>query len=111
MAAPAAPELLVGWGSPALRRATLSLAATQLVSWGVLLYGFAVVAPEVTADTGWPESVVAGAFSLGLLVAGLAAPTVATGLTRRGRQLVPTGGSLLGIVSWPALPRAATSSS
>ena len=98
MAAPAAAELAVGWGSPALRRATLSLAATQLVSWGVLFYGFAVVAPEVTADTGWSESVVAGAFSLGLLVAGLAAPTVATGLARRDPRLVLTGGSVLGII-------------
>ena len=56
-----------GWGGPALRRATGALAVTQLVSWGVLFYGFAVVAPDVTTDTGWPESLVAGAFSVGLL--------------------------------------------
>jgi MFS family permease len=96
VAAPAAAELAVGWGSPALRRATLSLAATQLVSWGVLFYGFAVVAPEVTADTGWSESAVAGAFSLGLLVAGLAAPAVARALTARDPRVVLTSGSLIG---------------
>ena len=65
-AAPAAAELAQSGGGPRrLRRATLTLAATQLVSWGVLFYGFAVVAPEVTADTGWSEAVVAGAFSVG----------------------------------------------
>ena len=97
MATPAAAELPVGWGSPALRRATLALAATQLVSWGVLFYGFAVVAPEVTADTGWSETVVAGAFSVGLLVAGIAAPAVARHLANRDPRVVLTAGSLLGI--------------
>jgi len=97
MAAPAAAELTGGWGSPALRRATLALAATQLVSWGVLFYGFAVVAPVVTADTGWSESVVAGAFSVGLLVAGVAAPAVARHLANRDPRIVLTAGSLLGI--------------
>lgn len=96
MAAPVAAELPVGWGSPALRRATLTLAATQLVSWGVLFYGFAVVAPAVTADTGWSESVVAGAFSLGLLVAGVAAPGIARALAAHDPRWVLTAGSLAG---------------
>ena len=44
--APAATDHAVtGWGSSALRRATLTLAIAQLVSWGVLFYGFAVTAP------------------------------------------------------------------
>jgi predicted MFS family arabinose efflux permease len=102
MAATAAAELAAGWGSPALRRATFALAATQLVSWGVLFYGFAVVAPEVTADTGWSETVVAGAFSLGLLVAGIAAPAVARHLARHDPRLVLTAGSLLGIAGMAA---------
>ncbi len=95
---PAAADLPIGWGSPALRRATLGLAATQLVSWGVLFYGFAVVAPEITADLGWSETAVSGAFSLGLLANGLAAPTVARNLTTRGPKFVLTLGSILGIV-------------
>lgn len=87
-----------GWGSPALRRATLTLAVTQLVSWGVLFYGFAVVAPDVTADAGWSEAVVSGAFALGLLIAGVAAPPVARALATRDPRFVLTTGSLLGIV-------------
>ena len=39
-----------GWGSPGLKRATLTLAVTQLVSWGVLFYGFTVVAPDLTDE-------------------------------------------------------------
>lgn len=80
-----------------MRRATLALAATQLVSWGVLFYGFAVVAPEVTVDTGWSETAVAGAFSVGLLVAGFTAPAVARSLANRDPRVTLTAGSLVGI--------------
>jgi predicted MFS family arabinose efflux permease len=69
---------------------------TQLVSWGVLFYGFAVVAPDITAETGWAESSVAGAFSVGLLVAGICAPSVAAALARHDPRRVLTAGSLLG---------------
>ena len=79
-----------------LRRATFTLAITQLVSWGVLFYGFAVVAPELVTETGWSETAVSGAFSLGLLVSGVAAPPVARALTSRDPRLVLTAGSLLG---------------
>src|SRR5688500_13602140 len=96
--APTPPAEPAGWGSPALRRATLTLAATQLVSWGVLFYGFTVVAPDVTADTGWSEPVVAGAFTGALVVAGLAAPPVAVALARWDPRLVLTAGSALGLV-------------
>jgi predicted MFS family arabinose efflux permease len=68
------------------------------VSWGVLFYGFAVVAPEVTTTTGWSESVVSGAFSVGLVVAGVAAPAVATALARRDPRLVLGVGSLVGVL-------------
>jgi MFS family permease len=99
MRVPAAADSLIepGWGSAALRRATLTLAVTQLVSWGVLFYGFAVVAPSVVDDTGWSETAVAGAFSVGLLVSGLAAPAVAATLSRRDPRVVLTGGSVLGV--------------
>lgn len=87
-----------GWGSPALRRATGALALTQLVSWGVLFYGFAVVAPDVTDDTGWSESLVSGALAIGLLVSGVAAPAVARALGRHDPRLVLSAGSILGVL-------------
>lgn len=81
-----------------MRRATLTLAISQLVSWGVLFYGFAVVASDVTADTGWSEGLVSGAFALGLLIAGLGAPPVARALAAHDPRLVLTTGSLVGTV-------------
>jgi predicted MFS family arabinose efflux permease len=81
-----------------LRRATLTLAITQLVSWGVLFYGFAVTAPGITSDTGWSHGVVSGAFALGLLVAGLAAPPIARSLARFDPRRVLTAGSLVGML-------------
>ena len=91
-----------GWGAPGLRRATYTVAATQLVSWGVLFYGFVVVAPEVTVDTGWSEPLVAGAFTLGLVVAGVAAPPVAAALAAHDPRRVLTAGSLVGLAGMVA---------
>lgn len=85
-----------GWGSAELRRTTLTLAATQVVSWGVLFYAFAVVAPDVTVETGWPEPIVTGAFTVGLLVSGMTAPLVAQALAEHDPRKVLAGGSALG---------------
>ena len=87
-----------GWGSAALRRATLTLAISQLVSWGVLFYGFAVTSSAIRDDTGWSEGLVSGAFALGLLIAGLGAPPVAQALARHDPRLVLTAGSLVGLL-------------
>lgn len=112
MPAPAAADaLLEGWGSPALRRTTLTLSVTQLVSWGVLFYGFAVVAPEVTTDTGWSQALVGGAFSVGLVVAGLAAPGVARALARTDARIVLTAGSVLAWPGWCRSPPHSTTPS
>ena len=87
-----------GWGSSALRRTTLTLAISQLVSWGVLFYGFAVTSSAIRDDTGWSEALVSGAFALGLLIAGLGAQPVARALARHDPRLVLTTGSLLGLL-------------
>jgi predicted MFS family arabinose efflux permease len=87
-----------GWGSAALRRATLTLAISQLVSWGVLFYGFAVTSSAIREDTGWSEGLVSGAFALGLLIAGLGAPPVARALAGHDPRLILTAGSLTGVV-------------
>ncbi len=96
--APAATDSTTGWGSSALRRATLTLAISQLVSWGVLFYGFAVAAPAITDDTGWSDGVVSGAFALGLLIAGVGAPPIARALARFDPRLVLTTGSIVGML-------------
>jgi predicted MFS family arabinose efflux permease len=95
-----------GWGSSALRRATLTLAVSQLVSWGVLFYGFAVTSSAISDDTGWSEGLVSGAFAVGLLVAGLGAPTVARALGRHDPRVVLTAGSLVGLLGMLAFAAA-----
>ena len=81
-----------------MRRATLTLAVAQLVSWGVLFYGFAVTAPEITEDTGWSDGVVSGAFALGLLIAGFGAPPIARALSRFDPRRVLAAGSVAGMI-------------
>ena len=91
-----------------MRRATLTLAISQLVSWGVLFYGFAVVASDITADVGWSEGLVSGAFSVGLLIAGLGAPPVARALADHDPRLVLTAGSIVGIAGMVGFATAPT---
>lgn len=94
----AAPDTLRS-GPPELRRATVALAITQLISWGALYYSFAVVAPAMAGQPGWGITAVSGAFSVGVLVSGLSAPLVAAMLGRYGPRAVMATGSLLAIVA------------
>jgi MFS family permease len=95
---PAAAESIRS-GPPELRQATAALAITQLISWGVLYYAFAVVAPAMARQPGWGVTAVSGAFSAGLLVSGLSARAVAAMLGRLGPRVTMTAGSLLAIVA------------
>jgi predicted MFS family arabinose efflux permease len=95
---PAAADTLRS-GPPELRRAAAALAITQLISWGVLYYAFAVVAPAMARQPGWGVTAVSGAFSMGLLMSGLSARAVAAMLGRLGPRTVMTAGSLLAIVA------------
>lgn len=104
---PAAVDTLRS-GPPELRQAVIALSFTQLVSWGVLYYAFAVVAPAMAREPGWSIATVGAAFSLGLLVSGLSAPAVATLLGRFGPRAVMTAGAALTIVA-TALWASATS--
>lgn len=92
--------------SPAgLRRVLVVLCATEVISWGILYYGFPVLASSITADTGWALSTVTAAFSTGLVVSALAGIPVGRWVDRHGPRAVMTAGSLLGV---PALVGIAT---
>jgi MFS family permease len=86
-------------GPPELWRTTIALAFTQPISWGVLHYAFAVVAPAMARQTGWGITAVSGAFSVALVVSGLSARAVGAMLGRLGPRVVMTAGSLLTIVA------------
>jgi MFS family permease len=86
------------------------LCVTEIVSWGVLYYAFPVLAPAMSADTGWSVGTITAAFSLGLVVSALAGIPVGRLLDRHGPRLVMTTGSViavpavLGIALAPTLP-------
>jgi MFS family permease len=73
------------------------LSAAQAVSWGVLYYTFSVFIRPMEAERGWSRADVAGAFSLALLVSGLAAVPVGRWLDAHGPRALMTAGSLLAV--------------
>lgn len=92
MSAPGKPAYSGGSRSSALT----ALCTTEIVSYGVLYYAFAVLSPAISADTGWSTTAVVAAFSAGNLVGALAGISAGRILQRRGPRLVMTAGSALG---------------
>ncbi|KAA1425522.1 MFS transporter [Mumia zhuanghuii] len=85
--------------TPALRRVTAVLCATEIVSWGVLYYAFPVVLADLVADTGWPMGAVVAAFSLSQVVAGVTGVGVGRWIDAHGPRGVMTAGSGLAVVA------------
>ena len=80
-----------------------ALSVTETVSWGVLYYVFAVVLLPMQRELGFSAAELTGAFSLGVLVAGIAGIGVGRFLDRRGPRVLMTAGSLAGallVVAW-----------
>ena len=71
------------------------LSAAQIVSWGVLYYSFAVFVQPIEREMGWSRTEVMGAFSLALLVSGVAAVAVGHWIDRRGTRVLMASGSAL----------------
>lgn len=72
-----------------------ALGLVMIFTWGSTYYLMAVLADPIVADTGWPLEWVVGSLSLGLLVAGLAAPTVGDAISRRGGRAVLAFGCIV----------------
>src|SRR5437588_12638875 len=75
-----------------------TLGITETISWGVLYYAFSVFLQPMQTDLGWSRGATTGAFSLALVVSGLAAIPVGRWLDRHGARLLMSGGSCLGVV-------------
>lgn len=71
------------------------LSVTQIVSWGSLFYAFSVLLAPIQQTTGWARSTIVGAFSLGLLVAGVGALPAGMLVDRLGGRAVMSIGSTL----------------
>jgi MFS family permease len=71
------------------------LACTQIISWGSLYYAFSILAPSIQHELGWSPTLVFGAYSWSLLVAGLVATPIGILLDRHGGQMVMGSGSVV----------------
>ena len=76
-----------------------SLCVTEVVSWGLLYYAFPVLAPIISADTGWSSVGVNAAFSGALVVSAVAGVPVGRVIDSRGPRQVMTTGSAMGAVA------------
>lgn len=84
VSSPAYDRRLVGW-----------LSLGQLVSWGSVFYGFALLLEPVERELGLGRAESSLGFSLALLVEGLLAYPVGRWIDRGHERAVMTGGSLL----------------
>jgi MFS family permease len=101
----ALPDVRQGM-SPAAPRAwsiVAALSVTETVSWGVVYYAFAVFLVPMQRDLGYSTAQLTGAFSIALLIAGVAGIPVGRHLDARGPRLLMTAGSIaatLLVVAW-----------
>ena len=80
-----------------------ALALTETVSFGVLFYAFTVFVEPMRSELGWSTATISGAFSVGLVAAGLMAPLVGRWVDRHGARGLMTLGSLAsaaGVAMW-----------
>ncbi len=70
-----------------------ALSATETVSWGILYYAFAVLLVPMQRELELSAAQLSGAFSLGLLVSGLAAVGVGRYLDAHGPRALMASGS------------------
>lgn len=71
------------------------LAVTQILSWGSLYYAFGILAPSIGRDLHLRPELLYGAFSVSILIAGLASAPIGMSIDRFGGQWVMVSGSLV----------------
>lgn len=86
-------------GAAGLRRAVWVLSVTEITSWGVLYYAFAVLSSDIVEDTGWTSTAVTAALSMGLVVSGLVGIVLGRRLDRHGPRRIMTSSSALAVVA------------
>jgi MFS family permease len=90
-------QIYYGW--PML----VGVSAAQLVSWGILYYGFSVFITPMELELGWSRVALNGAYSVALFCSGLAALPVGRWVDRHGPRALMTAGSILAtllLVAW-----------
>lgn len=81
--------------TPLQRRLSLTLGVTQLLAWGTTYYVPATMIDAVAADLGASRTVLLGAFSWAVLIAGFCAPAIGGFIDRHGGRPVLAAGQLV----------------
>ena len=84
------------------------LGAAQLLAWGALYYGIAVIGDAMSSGLGLSRQTVFAVFTWALIVAALAAPAAGRLIDRYGGRVVLTIGALLGAVGFFVLSESRT---
>lgn len=92
-----------GLRHPDLRRVTLVLCVTEIVSWGVLFYAFPVLATSISAAEDWPMVWLVAAFTLALVTSGTCGVWVGRHIDHAGPRTVMTAGSALAVTAVAAV--------
>jgi MFS family permease len=82
-------------GRAGLRRVLVVLCLSQITGWGILFYAFPVLAPSISASTGWSLPAITAGFSLAQLVSAAVGVPLGRVLDRRGPRLVMAVGSVV----------------
>jgi predicted MFS family arabinose efflux permease len=80
-----------------------TLSVTETVSWGILYYAFAVFLIPMQRDLGFSTAELTGAFSVALLVSGVAGIAIGRHLDRHSPRALMTLGSITGaglVLAW-----------
>lgn len=88
------------------RSLVVGLAVTETVSWGVLFYALPVLLVPMERDLGWSRSLLVGAYTLAIVLSGLAAPIVGRWIDRAGYRALMTLGSAAGaclVLAWSSV--------
>lgn len=83
----------------------VALGITQIIAWGSIYYGFALLLDPLQQALAADRTTIVGAFSAALLVSGVLAPFVGRTIDRVGGRAVMTAGSIAGGVLLALLAR------
>lgn len=84
---------------PGLRRVVWVFSITEITSWGILYYAFAVLSSSIVKDTGWSQVSVTAAFSAGLVVSAGFGIILGRRLDRFGPRRIMTLGSVVASIA------------
>lgn len=76
-----------------------ALCIAELCSWGLLYYSLPVAVTRISADTGWSQTTVTAALTVGLIVSALAGVRVGRILDAHGPRTLMSLGTVIGIVA------------